>query len=86
MAKGKAPKSWAEQIADLNDPAPRGTFTQSNLASSTYIIPDLDPEEHGEYFDNEDDSDWTGSEDEAATAREHYIDVGYASKRSRLWG
>jgi len=26
MPKRKAPKSWAEQLADLDDPAPRGTM------------------------------------------------------------
>lgn len=24
MSKQKAPKSWAEQLADLDDPAPKG--------------------------------------------------------------
>ena len=26
MAKRKAPKSWAEQLADLEDPAPKGSL------------------------------------------------------------
>ena len=25
MTKRKAPKSWAEQLADLDDPTPKGT-------------------------------------------------------------
>ncbi len=33
MLKRKAPKSWAEQLADLDDPAPRGTM-RPMLASS----------------------------------------------------
>jgi len=28
MAKEKTPRSWAEQIADLDNPAPKGTVMQ----------------------------------------------------------
>lgn len=39
MAKGKKPKSWAEQLADLEDPAPKGWYestlhTRSNIFQS----------------------------------------------------
>ena len=39
MVKGKKPKSWAEQLADLEDPAPKGWYkstfhTRSNILQS----------------------------------------------------
>ena len=37
MAKGKAPKSWAEQLADLEDPAPRGWFDCFPLAEANIL-------------------------------------------------
>lgn len=81
MAKGKTPKSWAEQIANLNDPAPRGIVVKSAPAINVYNLPDHDPEEHVEQFDDREDSKSVDSEEGAATAREHYIDVGYGYKR-----
>ncbi|KAI4086733.1 MAG: hypothetical protein LQ344_007302 [Seirophora lacunosa] len=59
MAGQKKPKTWAEEIADLENPAPK----------------DLDPEEP---HDGESLLDDSG--DDAAGAREHYVDVG----KSRL--
>ncbi|KAI4112208.1 MAG: hypothetical protein LQ345_006610 [Seirophora villosa] len=57
MARQKKPKTWAEEIADLDNPAPK----------------DLDPEEpHGG------ESQLEESGNDAAGAREHYVDVGYA--------
>ncbi|KAL8965962.1 MAG: hypothetical protein Q9183_003597 [Haloplaca sp. 2 TL-2023] len=41
MAKGRAPKTWAEEIADLDDPAPR----------------DLDPEQPANESSSEDDNE-----------------------------
>ncbi|KAL8866548.1 MAG: hypothetical protein Q9174_006241, partial [Haloplaca sp. 1 TL-2023] len=41
MAKGRAPKTWAEEIADLDDPAPR----------------DLDPEQVARDNSSEDDDE-----------------------------
>ena len=37
MAKGRAPKSWAEQLADLEDPAPRGWFDCILFARSNFL-------------------------------------------------
>ena len=37
MAKGKAPKSWAEQLADLEDPAPKGWFDRTLFARSNVL-------------------------------------------------
>ncbi|KAL8831875.1 MAG: hypothetical protein Q9170_005102 [Blastenia crenularia] len=54
MVQNKKPKTWAEEIADLDDPAPK----------------DLDPEQP----DAENPSE--GSEEDAAHAREHYVDPG----------
>ncbi len=34
MAKSKAPKSWAEQLADLEDPAPKGWYDPVIIARS----------------------------------------------------
>ncbi|KAL8717719.1 MAG: hypothetical protein Q9225_005059, partial [Loekoesia sp. 1 TL-2023] len=60
MSKQKKPKTWAEEIADLDNPAPR----------------DLDPEQP----DEEDSSEASGKDD-AAEAREHYVDVGKSKLR-----
>ncbi|KAM0805387.1 apoptosis-antagonizing transcription factor, partial [Usnea florida] len=66
MAKGKAPKSWAEQLADLEDPAPR----------------ELDPEDDAGQFEEEDGSDSAGNDNDTADARGHYTDVGKSKLRT----
>ncbi|KAF6227960.1 hypothetical protein HO133_007688 [Letharia lupina] len=66
MAKGKTPKSWAEQLADLENPAPK----------------DLDPEDDAGQFEEDNGSDSAGDDKHIAEAREHYIDVGKSKIRN----
>ncbi|MCJ1429990.1 rRNA-processing protein bfr2 [Sticta canariensis] len=66
MAKRKIPKSWTEEIAELDDPAPR----------------DFDPEEHAEDApENAEDSSNSGDEESQNDARNHYEDVGRSKLR-----
>ncbi|MCJ1436034.1 rRNA-processing protein bfr2 [Xylographa pallens] len=65
MAKTRPFKTLAEQIADLDDPAPR----------------DIDPEEFGGQIDHGPGSDSSGEDDEQENAREHYEDVGKSKLR-----
>ncbi|MCJ1377528.1 hypothetical protein MMC17_000623 [Xylographa soralifera] len=65
MAKSRSFKSLAEQIADLDDPAPR----------------DIDPEEFGGPIDHRRGSHSSSEENEQGNAREHYEDVGKSKLR-----
>ncbi|KAL9106130.1 MAG: hypothetical protein Q9187_008603 [Circinaria calcarea] len=65
MPATKVPKSLAEQIADLEDPAPK----------------DIDPEEFGAAFENRGDSGSESQDEEAIDARQHYVDVGKSKLR-----
>ncbi|KAL8828070.1 MAG: hypothetical protein Q9191_002809, partial [Dirinaria sp. TL-2023a] len=60
MSKRKAPKSWAEQLADLDDPTPR----------------DIDPEDVASASDEANGLSSAGSDAESNKAREHYVGVG----------
>ncbi|KAL8948279.1 MAG: hypothetical protein Q9222_005527, partial [Ikaeria aurantiellina] len=65
MPKRKAPKTWAEEIADLDDPAP----------------PDLDSESlHNDASSNSNDGS-SDEDTTTAQAREHYLDVGKSKIR-----
>lgn len=37
MPKRKAPKSWAEELAELEDPAPRGKFSNYSLKQDIWL-------------------------------------------------
>ncbi|MCJ1263498.1 rRNA-processing protein bfr2 [Lobaria immixta] len=66
MVKRKTPKSWAEEVAELDDPAP----------------PDFDPEERADdVVDNPEDSSFSGDDGSQNDAREHYEDVGRSRLR-----
>ena len=79
-----APKSLAEQFADLDDPTPKGAFILfiPNSANSACCTPlrieltfatDFDPEDL-EHAGGESDED--GSGDDGDAGREHYQAVG----------
>ncbi|MCJ1463884.1 rRNA-processing protein bfr2 [Pseudocyphellaria aurata] len=71
MTKRKTPKSWAEEIAELDDPAPR----------------DFDPEEHAESpVDNAEDSSSSGEDESQNDARDHYEIVGRSKLRKPVAG
>lgn len=82
MAKGKLSKTWAEQLADLEDPAPKGRNlfnADISLQGSDFVV-DFDPEDqHQEVAD--DDTSGSASDEDPAEAREHYVDVGYAANQ-----
>ncbi|MCJ1405272.1 rRNA-processing protein bfr2 [Xylographa trunciseda] len=65
MAKPRPFKTLAEQIADLDDPAPR----------------DIDPEEFGGPVDRRHSSGSSSDDEDQVTAREHYEDVGESKLR-----
>jgi hypothetical protein len=75
MSKTKKPRTLAEQIADLDDPAPKGTFILN-----VYILrkltanADFDLEDINSYENQSEDDDTDGGEEEA---RAHYELVGY---------
>jgi hypothetical protein len=77
MSKRKAPKSWAEEIAETAERAPRGKAvpTHTIVLILTRYIPDFDPEEIGDIYD-EDQSDSDGSNDDQNDGRDHYESVG----------
>lgn len=78
MVKRKTPKSWAEEVAELDDPALQGTLTI--IAASHYNANglDFDPEENVEdAVDNPEDSSYSSDNESQKDAREHYEDVGY---------
>jgi hypothetical protein len=69
--------SLQEQIADLEDPAPRGLSTSCNsfsLGAKQSVFADLDPEDEG-FGGQSSDQDSRSGPDESA-AREHYLVVG----------
>ena len=72
----RKPKTLAEQIAELEDPAPRGGCRRSPERTPLTRL-DFDPEEH----EDAPPSDESGSEAEeiGLDGREHYVNVGYAS-------
>ncbi|KAL8791708.1 MAG: hypothetical protein Q9195_005715 [Heterodermia aff. obscurata] len=65
MPARKVPRTWAEQLADLDDPAPK----------------DLDPEAHGEEFESSDDASDDDASNTVNGAREHYEVVGRSKFR-----
>ncbi|KAJ9640520.1 rRNA-processing protein bfr2 [Coniosporium apollinis] len=67
MAKTTRPKTLAEQIAELDDPAPK----------------DFDPEDHGEQAANGTDEGSDDEPPDENDAREHYVDVGKSKLRKR---
>ncbi|EON69275.1 hypothetical protein W97_08435 [Coniosporium apollinis CBS 100218] len=67
MAKATRPKTLAEQIAELEDPAPK----------------DFDPEDHGEQAANGTDEGSDDESSNENDAREHYVDVGKSKLRKR---
>ena len=73
----KRPKSLLEQIADLNDPAPRGRYVEFCLyrPQHTDFSPDLDPEDERDPSETSDDSASEAS-GEARNGREHYEATG----------
>ena len=65
----KRRKTLAEQIADLDDPAPKGmSLTRSSVAKHA----DFDPEEHNDAASDE------ASSGESVDAQGHYEVVGWA--------
>lgn len=76
MAKSKTPKSWAEQLADLEDPAPKGRYDSFIFAGSNMYVAELDPEDDAGHFDEDNGSDSAGDDEDVAEAREHYVHVG----------
>lgn len=76
MAKSKKPKSWVEQLADLEDPAPKGWYDSILFAWSDICVAELDPEDDAGHFEEDYDSDSAGDDEDVAEAREHYVDVG----------
>lgn len=77
MAKSKKPKSWAEQLADLEDPAPKGWYESPISSRSNLYLAELDPEDDAGQFEEDNRSDSVGDDENLADAREHYISVGY---------
>lgn len=79
MPKRKAPKSWAEELAELEDPAPRGKiYTHSFKSGNPANRSDFDPEDDGVGEISEDEAELNSDSGESqADAREHYEDVGY---------
>jgi hypothetical protein len=77
MAKSRKPKSLAEQIADLDDPAPKGKSQfLPNMATILINIQDFDPEDVGLYHGSESENSESEEETEENTARAHYEPVG----------
>ena len=79
MPKRKAPKSWAEELAELEDPAPRGKFNNYNLRKGYPANgSDFDPEDEGVGEISKDEAESNSDSGESqADAREHYENVGY---------
>lgn len=80
MTDRKAPKSWADEIAELDDPTPKGNAVPLNIQFPILTPPDFDPEAHDEeVFDKADDSNSESEVESEANARDHYEEVGYES-------
>ena len=76
MDRNIVTKTLAEQVADLEDPTPRGSSWSINLLVGANICLDIDPEAFGDAFDHIGGSDENGSDaGEAGDAREHYQSV-----------
>ncbi len=74
MAKQKKPKTWAEEIAELDDPAPKGTASTLSLFEPLHLtVADFDPEGPDNQASSVEDS-----EDDINEAPEHYVEVEYA--------
>lgn len=72
MAKQKEPKTWAEEIAGLDDPAPKGIASIPVQEALHLMIADFDPEAPDNGASSVEDS-----EDDIKEAREHYVEVEY---------
>lgn len=75
--KDKAARSLMEQIADLDDVAPKGItlLISANPATNQFRFLDFDPEDIDDGRGSDDEESSVASEDGAA-GREHYQSVG----------
>ena len=71
MAKGMKPKSWAEQLADLEDPAPKGCYQRALSKPELRLAPEFDPEDNTEHQHDSSES----ADEDLEGARAHYVDV-----------
>ena len=75
MPKPSIPRSWAEQLADLEDPAPEGiVLGRRCLFHANTCVTDFDPEDDVEAGEDSDEDD---ASTDGGEGREHYVDVGY---------
>ena len=80
MPGRRAPKTWAEQLADLDDPAPKGMRPGFRTWTESWARIDLDPEANGDGFEPGEDASDDGTNSAADEAREHYEVVGYTAQ------
>lgn len=81
-------KSLAEQVADLDDPAPRGKIPSVRIYKRFFLTKavDVDPEALEDPVNAGDESNSSSQDEELGDAREHYIDVGCVNASARNFG